>query len=65
MNMKNILLMATLLMSGFMLSACDVDEGGPEEMGENIEQTADDVGNDIEDACEDAKEGMNADDTDC
>ncbi|WP_439134995.1 hypothetical protein [Pseudomaricurvus sp.] len=65
MNIKHLLLLATLALTGLTLSACDVNEGGPEELGENIEQTADDIGNDIEDACEEAKEGMNASDTDC
>lgn len=63
--MKKLLMIPALMIFGFTLSACDVDEGGPEEMGENIEQTYNDAGNKVEDLCEDAKEGMNADDTDC
>lgn len=63
--MKKILLVTTLLLSGLALTACDIDEGGPEEIGENIEQATTDIGNSIEDACEDAKEAVNANDTDC
>ena len=62
--MKNFLF-PMILMSSVFLTACDVDEGGPEEIGENIEETAQDAGNKVEDLCEDAKEGMNANDTDC
>lgn len=63
--MKKFLLMTTFLLSAFTLSACDVNEGGPEEFGENIEETAEDIGNSVEDACEDVKENVNAEDTDC
>lgn len=63
--MKNLLMMMLLVLSGLSLSACDINEGGPEEVGENIEQTVDDIGNDIEDTCEEVKQEMNADDTDC
>ncbi|UTA48511.1 hypothetical protein L1F30_02945 [Simiduia sp. 21SJ11W-1] len=63
--MKKLMLMITFLLSVFALSACDVNEGGPEEFGENIEETAEDIGNDIEDACEEVKEGVKAEDTDC
>lgn len=62
--MKNFLFPALLLSSVF-LAACDVDEGGPEEVGENIEEAYQDAGNKVEDLCEDAKEGMNAEDSDC
>ncbi|MGC1508912.1 hypothetical protein FT643_19090 [Ketobacter sp. MCCC 1A13808] len=62
--MKNLLFPA-LLVSSLFLAACDVDEGGPEELGENIEETTQDAGNQIEDLCEDAKDGMDAKDTDC
>lgn len=63
--MKNLLLLSTLLFSCLTLTACDIDEGGTEEIGENIDNAATDLGNSIEDACEDAKQGMNADDADC
>ena len=36
-----------------------------ERAGEEIDNAANDAGNAIEDACEEAKEGMGADDTDC
>ena len=63
--MKKLPIILCVLFSIFSLSACDVNEGGPEELGENIEETVEDVGNDIEDACEEAKASMKANDTDC
>lgn len=44
------------------LAACD---GDAENAGEKIDQSATDLGNKVEDACEDVKDGVNADDTDC
>jgi len=55
-------LIAIMLLS---LTACDRDEGGMEEMGEKMDEAATDFGNAVEDGCEDMKEGVNADDTDC
>lgn len=46
------------------LAACE-NKGPAEKMGERIDETATDVGNAIEDKCEEAKEGMGADDTRC
>ncbi len=63
--MKHIWL-SLLMIAGIMAtSGCDVDEGGPEELGENIEETYSDVGNKVEDACEDTKEKLGTEDTDC
>lgn len=58
-------LIAIMLLSLTTLTACDRDEGGMEEMGEKMDEAATDFGNAIEDGCEDMKEGVNADDTDC
>ncbi|WP_199611072.1 hypothetical protein [Flocculibacter collagenilyticus] len=47
----------------FALAACD--QGPAEDAGEKIDEAVTDAGNAIEDACEDVKEGVKADDTDC
>ena len=53
-----------LITAAALVSACD-HEGPMERAGEEIDNAANDAGNAIEDACEEAKEGMDADDTDC
>lgn len=45
------------------LSACEINSA--EDAGEQIDEAATDVGNAIEDACENVKEQANADDEDC
>lgn len=45
------------------LSACGDD--GAEDAGEKVDEMMTDAGNAVEDACEDVKEGVEADDTDC
>lgn len=47
----------------FGLTACD--DGPAETTGEKIDNTMTELGNKVEDACEDAKEGVGAEDTDC
>lgn len=49
----------------FTVTACDSKDGPLEKAGQSIDEAATDVGNKIEDACEDVKEGMNAEDTRC
>jgi|TARA_R110000850_G_scaffold11627_3_gene39823 hypothetical protein len=49
----------------FTISACDSNDGPLEKAGSSIDKAATDMGNKIEDACEDAKEGLKAKDTDC
>ena len=53
-----------LIAAVLSLTACS-DEGPAEKAGKQIDEMATDTGNAIEDACEDAKENMNAKDTDC
>ena len=60
-----ITLAIALLLSALTLTGCDRDEGGMEEMGENMDEAATDFGNAVEDACEEAKEGANADNPNC
>ncbi|TCK09541.1 hypothetical protein [Marinobacterium mangrovicola] len=53
------------LVSVLMLSACSEPEGPAEKAGAKIDEVATDTGNAIEDSCEEFKEGVGADDTDC
>lgn len=59
------LLLTVITVFTFALTACDVDEGGAEEAGENIDEVMTDTGNKVEDLCEDAKQSMNADNENC
>lgn len=53
----------TTLFMVVALSACSDDSA--EEAGEEIDEIVTDAGNAVEDACEDVKEGVKAEDTDC
>ncbi|MCW8090290.1 hypothetical protein [Alteromonas sp. ASW11-130] len=55
----------TLLVAGFAMSMAACDEGPAEDAGEELDEVVTDAGNAVEDACEDAKEGMDAEDEDC
>jgi len=64
MKLLKLLTMASLvvfLTAG--LSACSDDKA--ENAGEKIDEMIQDSGNAVEDACEDLKDGMKAEDTDC
>ncbi|WP_372943777.1 hypothetical protein [Shewanella sp.] len=50
-----------LLIAG--LSACSDNKA--ENAGEKVDEMIQDAGNAVEDACEDVKEGMKAEDPDC
>jgi hypothetical protein len=62
--MRKSILLLTLLLSAFLTVACE-RQGPAERVGEQIDEAAEDFGNAVEDACEDAKEAANAEDTDC
>lgn len=47
-----------------MLTACE-QEGAAEKLGGKLDNMVQDVGNQIEDSCEEMKEDMKAEDTDC
>ncbi|WP_078086080.1 hypothetical protein [Microbulbifer mangrovi] len=53
---------AALLVTG--ITACE-KESGAEEVGETIDETVTDMGNAVEDACEDVKEKAGVEDQDC
>lgn len=56
--------LAVLCVCGW-LAACDNNDGPMEQAGERVDETATDVGNAIEDKCEEAKKQAGAEDTDC
>lgn len=63
--MKNLKYFTTTLLAltaVFALSACD---GEAENAGEKLDEVVTDAGNAVEDACEDVKEGVKAEGTDC
>jgi predicted small secreted protein len=71
-DMKHHRLLLIAIVAAFGLSGCDTDDGPAEEMGqaiddagENTQDAAKKAGNAVEDACEDVKEGVDANDTDC
>lgn len=59
---KNIGFLVVLL---FAITACDSNDGPLEKAGQSVDNAATDMGNTVEDACEDAKEGVGAKNTDC
>jgi hypothetical protein len=54
-----------LFLAIFSVAACDQNDGPLEKTGENIDEAYTDMGNAIEDKCEDIKKNANAEDTDC
>jgi len=59
-NCKSFLAISSLVI---LLSACS--EGPAEKAGEKIDDASTDVQNSIEDACENVKDTLNAEDKDC
>ncbi|HET6565804.1 MAG TPA: hypothetical protein VFG52_10360 [Xanthomonadales bacterium] len=69
--MKRISIISTMALVAVLSAGCE-KEGPAEKAGkqidevtENIKQEGTDLGNAIEDACEDVKEDMGAEDKDC
>ncbi len=54
---------AVVLCAG--LAACDLNEGPAERAGESVDEAATDVGNAIEDKCEEAKDSLGMQDSRC
>jgi|TARA_R110000796_G_scaffold68432_7_gene156748 NAD(P)H-hydrate repair Nnr-like enzyme with NAD(P)H-hydrate epimerase domain len=66
MNMKLLKLLTMASLMVFLtagLSACSDNKA--ENAGEKVDEMMQDAGNAVEDACEDVKEGMKAEDPDC
>ncbi|WP_051085252.1 hypothetical protein [Hahella ganghwensis] len=61
-SLKNLVFIAVML---FTITACDSNDGPLEKAGKSIDQAATDMGNKVEDACEDAKKNMNVEDARC
>ena len=59
------LLLKALLVAGFAFSLAACGDGEAEDAGEELDEVMTDAGNAVEDACEDVKDGVNADDKDC
>lgn len=57
------LLAATFLCAG--LSACDSNDGPMEKAGESVDKAATDLGNKVEDTCENTKDAAGMKDTRC
>jgi predicted small secreted protein len=52
-----------MIFSSLTLTACS--DNNAEEAGEELDEIVTDAGNAVEDACEDVKEGVGAEDKDC
>ena len=63
MKIHQLLLVA--IVAAFGLAGCETSDGPAEEMGEAVDETGENVKDAAEDACEDVKEGVDAEDTDC
>ncbi|MGH8168784.1 MAG: hypothetical protein ACREQ1_16210 [Woeseiaceae bacterium] len=63
MKMHHLLLVA--IVAAFGLAGCDTNDGPVEEMGEAVDETGEDAQDAVKDTCEDVKEGVDAEDTDC
>ena len=61
--LKKFTLLSMVLASLALVTGCEKNDA--ETAGEKIDEMATDAGNAIEDACEDVKEGMKAEDKDC
>ncbi len=61
--MKKLVLSFFIAMTALSLSACS--EGEAENAGERIDEAVSDVGNELEDACEQAKENMKLENDEC
>lgn len=44
---------------------CDANDGAMEKAGEKVDETTTDIGNAVEDLCEDAKDKLNSKNSDC
>ncbi len=61
-NLSKVLVASAFALS---LAACGDGDGEAEDAGEELDEIVTDAGNAVEDACEDVKEGVDAEDKDC
>ena len=64
-RIKGLLAAAMVAVLSIGLAACDQDDGKMEKVGKSIDETATDVGNAVEDKCEEAKDSVGMEDTRC
>lgn len=62
--MKKLSIVGFTALFAFGIAACE-QKSEAEKVGEKIDDTVTDMGNAVEDACEDVKEGAGAKDEDC
>jgi len=62
--MKQLYIFIFTAVLAMTIAGCDND-GPAERAGEKIDNTMEKMGNQVEDACEEAKEGANLDNQDC
>lgn len=65
MRIPQLLLLAIVAGTGFGIAGCDSNDGPAERMGQAVDETGEDIQDAAKDACEDAKESVGAEDTDC
>lgn len=59
------LFLKAMLVAGFAFTLAACGDGEAENAGEELDEVMTDAGNAVEDACEDVKEGVEAEDDDC
>ncbi len=62
--MKMLKLLSTALIATVLFTGCN-DNTDAEEIGENIDEAVTDAGNAVEDACENVKEKLKAEEENC
>lgn len=62
--MKKIMILCFATLVGLAFIGCE-EKGPAEEAGEKLDEITKDIGNSVEDACEDVKEAAGAKDKDC
>ena len=63
MAFRNAIVIGLVSALGFI--GCETNDGPAEDVGEALDEAGENTADAIEDACEEAKEGADAEDTDC
>lgn len=58
-------LVLVAIVSAFGLVGCEANDGPVENAGETLDEAGEETANAVEEACEETKEGVDAEDTDC